>query len=70
VQQEKGFAITKVFLYKWFTIWEKLFLPKKITAATSTPEVFRQIIEAVWKYYFSQGAVTADRITFTIFQGD
>jgi hypothetical protein len=26
VQKEKGFAITMVFLYKWFTIWKKLFL--------------------------------------------
>jgi len=25
--QEKGFAITRVFLYKWFTILKKLLLP-------------------------------------------
>jgi len=25
--QEKGFAITMVFLYKWFTILKKLLLP-------------------------------------------
>jgi len=24
--KEKDFAITRVFLYKWFTIWKKLLL--------------------------------------------